>query len=347
VAALEARVAKRIYGYTGLESPAYLDALRAWFARRQGWAIEEADIFFSPGVVPALAFLIDTLTEPGDGIIIQRPVYHPFTNMIRSHGRTLVNNALREGEGGWVMDFEDLEAKARDPRNKLLILSSPHNPVGRVWTREELGRLGRICLDNSVLVLSDEIHGDLVRRGLVQTPLASLFPDERKAIITATAPSKTFNLAGLQVSSVIIHDRELGARWKAHVEGRLGLSNPNCFALVAATAAYAEGEAWLEELLAYLDANLAFLAGFLAERLPWVKYRRPEGSYLAWLDLRGLGLPEKEILARLCREGRVLLQGGSTFGPEGEGFLRMNVACPRAILREGLERMAEVLLRAI
>ena len=343
VAALKKRVERNIFGYSSKEGPAYYDAVCGWFRRRFGWDIDRADIFYSPGVVPALAFLIELLTKPGDGVIIQRPVYYPFSNMIAGHGRAIVNNALVSHGGRYEMDYADLEAKARDPRNKLLILCSPHNPVGRVWTRLELERLGRICLDNGVMIVSDEIHGDLVRVGQTQIPLVTLFPKEKNRIVTATAPSKTFNLAGLQLSNIVIHDPELKAGWKRYVEGELGLGLSNCFAITATEAAYTEGEDWLDALRGYLDGNIAFMADFFARRLPGVRFFPPQGTYLAWADLRGYGLPEAELLHDFCVEGGALLEAGSLFGPEGEGFVRINVACTREILGKGLEGMARVL----
>ena len=340
--AMRRRVDARIFGYGAPLDEAYFEALLSWYGRRMGWRLDPAALVYSPGIVPALGFLLDLLSSPGDGVIIQRPVYHPFANMISSHGRRLVNNPLVNRGGRYEMDFEDLERKAAEPGVKLMILCSPHNPVGRVWSEGELRRLGRICLDRGLYLVSDEIHGDLVRGGQRHVPLESLFPGEEARIITAIAPSKTFNLAGLQLSHVVLRDPDLRKSWKTYVHGRLGIQGPNSLAVAATRAAYAEGEPWLEEVLAYLDGNFAAMGDFYARRLPLAGYRPSEGSYLAWGDFRPYGLPESDLLRRFVREARVLVQGGSVFGPEGEGFVRMNLACARPLLLSGLERMAEV-----
>jgi len=342
--ALRARLEKDAFGYTEYGEE-LREAARSWYRRRFGWEVASGDIFYSPGIVPALGFLIDILTEPGDGVIVQRPVYHPFANMIEGHGRRLVDNALVEEDGRYRMDLDDLRAKAADPRNKLVILCSPHNPVGRVWAEEELRAFGRICLDAGLVVLSDEIHHDILRRGVAHRPLEALFPEERPRIVTMTAPSKTFNIAGLQLSNVVIRDPEIQKRWKELVHGRLGLELPNAFAVAAARAAWESGEAWLEELKAYLDGNFAYLAGFLEKRLPRARLSPAEGTYLAWVDFRAWGFRRGELAAFALEEARVCVNDGAIFGPQGEGFLRLNLACPRAALAEALERLAAALER--
>jgi len=343
IEALHGRVDRKIFGYSTHRDAEYFRAVCGWYRHRFGWYVNSEDIFYSPGVVPAIAFLIDLLTESGDGVIIQRPVYYPFSNMIRSHERRIVNNALVEKGGRYEIDFDDLEAKASSPRNKLLILCSPHNPVGRVWTEAELERLGRICLDHGLFIISDEIHYDLVRRGVRHIPLETLFPEEKSRIITATAPSKTFNLAGMQLSNIVIHDRGLKARWRNYVCDRLGMSSPNALAIVATEAAYAEGEDWLSAVNDYIDGNIAFVKDFYARNMPLAEFHPPEGTYLTWTSLKAYGLSQEEIMALMSEEARVLVEAGTMFGEEGESFVRMNVACTRKTLEEGLERMAAAL----
>lgn len=345
--ALHRRVDRKIFGYSAHYSAEYYRAVCGWYQHRFGWFVNSSDLVYSPGVVPAVAFLIETLTKPGDGVIIQRPVYYPFSNMISSHRRTIVNNALIEKDGRYEINFADLKAKAKDPRNKMMIFCSPHNPVGRVWTEDELCKVGRICLDNGVLLLSDEIHYDIVRRGIRHIPIETLFPnkEEKARIITATAPSKTFNLAGMQISNIIIHDPEIRKQWQAYVVDQLGLSMPNAMAITATEAAYAEGEDWLENVNDYIDGNLAYMKDFYAKRLPKARFTPPEGTYLTWADFRAYGKTDKELLSIMGKDAQVLVESGSMFGEEGSGFVRMNVACTRKTLEEGLERMAVAINR--
>jgi cysteine-S-conjugate beta-lyase len=343
VDALRQRVDRDVFGYTYVGED-FLRSARLWYQRRFGWEVAGEDIHYSPGIVPAIGFLIDILTEPGDGVIIQRPVYHPFANMVENHGRKLVDNALIESGGRYTMDFADLKAKARDPRNKLVILCSPHNPVGRVWTEAELRKFGRICLDAGLVVLSDEIHHDILRQGVRHLPLETLFPEDKAHIVTMTAPSKTFNIAGLQLSNVVIHDPAIAKKWKELVNHRLGLDLPNAFAATAAAAAWDHGEPWLEELKTYLDGNFACLASFLEKRLPKARLSPSQGTYLAWVDFRAYGFEPGELFVFVRDRARVLVNDGAMFGSQGEGFLRLNLACPRARLVEALERIASALL---
>ena len=345
--ALHKRVDRKIFGYSAHYSAEYYRAVCGWYQHRFGWFVNSSDIVYSPGVVPAVAFLIETLTKPGDGIIIQKPVYYPFSNMINSHRRTIVNNALIEKNGRYEINFDDLEAKAKDAHNKLMIFCSPHNPVGRVWTENELRKVGRICINHGVLLLSDEIHYDIVRRGIHHIPIEMLFPkkEEKAQIITATAPSKTFNLAGMQISNIIIHDPEIRKQWQAYVVDQLGLSMPNAMAITATVAAYTKGEDWLENVKGYIDSNLAYMKDFYAKRLPDVKFSPPEGTYLTWADFRAYGKTDEELLSLMSKDAQILVENGSMFGEEGSGFVRMNVACTRKMLEEGLERMAVAINR--
>ena len=342
VDAIVARAQHGVYGYTTRPGSAY-DAIEQWASTRHRWMIEREWISFSPGVVPALAFLLDALSEPGQKVIIQPPVYHPFAFTIRENGREIVNNHLIFENGQYRMDFEDLERKASEGA-RLMILCSPHNPVGRVWTREELARLGEICFAHGITVISDEIHSDLILPGKEHTPFASIGPEFAENSVVCTAPSKTFNLAGLQTSVVIIPNKELRERYNAVLD-RLHLGLPNTFGLTAMEAAYRHGGEWLDELRGYVSENLRYLREFLEREAPAIKVVQPEGTYLVWLDCRELGL-DTEGLARFMREdAKVGLDDGHIFGPGGDGFERINIACPRSVLQEGLERIAGAVRR--
>lgn len=342
IEALHARVDRRIFGYSSNQTDEYHAAVCGWFRRRYGWKIPEGDVVFSPGVVPAINYLVAILTEPGDGVLIQTPVYYPFARAIRNNGRRVVENPLVNRDGRYEMDLEDLERKARASGARLLILCSPHNPVGRVWTRDELQSLGDVCERNGIVIVSDEIHCDLTRKGVAHKPLETVLPGYRDRIVTATAPSKTFNLAGMQLSNIVIHDKALRAKWNEYTE-RIGGMGPSPFAIVAAQAAYDSGSEWLTQVCDYLDGNAAFLAGFLAERLPASRYRAPEGTYLVWIDLGAYGPSSEAIVKRLVREAKVLFEAGTLFGAQAEGYVRVNIACPQSLLAEGFRRAADVL----
>jgi cystathionine beta-lyase len=277
-------------------------------------------------------------------VLIQPPVYHPFYHAIENNAAQLVTNPLIYEGGRYHMDFADLEQKVKDPRVKMAILCSPHNPIGRVWTRDELQRFGEICIANDVLVVSDEIHSDLTTRQRLH-PFAKISHDFTQHSIICTAPSKTFNLAGLQTSCVIIPDEELRARFRKTLDSN-GLVMPNSFGIVALQAAYDQGEEWLEEVLTYLQANLEFLESYVAEHIPQMSVVRPEGTYLVWLDCRALGLDKVALKRLMMDEARVYLDDGYIFGPEGEGFERMNIACPRSILAEALGRIRHAIGQA-
>lgn len=334
LAAMRARLDRGILGYTEFGEPDYLRTVVGWMARRFGWTPDPDAIVFSPGVVPALDLLVELLTEPGDGVLLQPPVYGPFLRAIRRCGRVPVESPLRDlGGGRWEMDLEDLERRAADPRTTLFLLCSPHNPVGRVWTEEELRRAASICLGHGVRIVSDEIHADLTRIGVRHVPLPVLFPGDRR-IVTCTAPSKTFNLAGNGLANVFVPDPDVRCRW---AETRL--DHPNPLSLAATRAAYTVCDAWLDELRAYLDGNFALLSRTLAERLPKAVFGVPEGTYLAWIDLRASGLPHAAILETVARAG-LFLEGGDRYVSHGEGFVRLNAACPRGVLADALDRLA-------
>lgn len=341
--ALHRRVDREIFGYSSQHTTEYFNAVCGWYQRRFDWQVDRADIFYSPGVVPAISYLIEILTKPGEGIIIQNPVYYPFRMSIKALGRKIINNPLIDNEGYYEMNYEDLEEKAKDPNTTMIILCSPHNPVGRVWKQEELRKLGEICMKNDVFILSDEIHYDLIRRSIKHTPLEKVIPKYKNKIITATAPSKTFNLAGMQLSNIIIHDKAIKDKWNEYVIKKLHVRAPSTLAITATQAAYEEGEEWLEQVIDYLDENMKFIDIFLKENMPKAKCVAPEGTYLVWINLSAYGYLEDQLNKLMIKEAKVLLEVGSMFGEEGKGYVRLNVACPRNLLKKALENMSRVL----
>ena len=343
VDALVARAQHRLFGYTA-PTDSYYNAIVNWMKKRHGWEIEPEWICTTPGVVPALNMLVKTYISPGDKVLIQTPVYYPFNKAVENGDGVLITNPLIYENGRYCMDFADLEEKTKDPQVKMVILCSPHNPVGRVWTQDELLRFGEICLKNNVLVVSDEIHGDLILEGYVFTPFAGISESFAQSSITCTAPSKTFNLAGLKTSNITIANEQLRARFKKTL-GRTALGGVGAFGIVALEAAYNHGEEWLSQVLDYIMGNLRYLEKYIAEHLPQIKVVPLEGTYLAWLDCRSLGLGSKELERMMLEEARVYLAEGYIFGIEGEGFERVNLACPRSVLVEALERIRNVLER--
>jgi len=328
-----------IYGYTS-RPLSYYQAIIDWMEKRHNWKIKKDWLAFSPGVVPALSFIIRAFCQPGDKVVVQPPVYYPFFRVIENNGCHVVNNPLKLSNKKYFIDWEDLERKVDDPRVKLLILCSPHNPVGRVWQKEELIILGEICLKHHIIVVSDEIHADILFKGYKHTPFASISPAFAHSSITCTAPSKTFNLAGLQTSSIIIPNKKYYKIYE-NILDSLALNENNVFGLVALEAAYRDGEEWLEQLLSYLNENLKFLIKYFKERIPKIKVIKPEGTYLVWLDCRQLGLSAKDLNDFMIKKARVALDDGYWFGVGGEGFMRINIACPRSFLEEGLKRIEE------
>lgn len=338
--AIVARARHGVFGYT-VAPESYYASLTAWFGKRFGWRIEKNWIRFSPGVVPALGFAMQAFTEPGDKVVIQPPVYHPFRHSIANNGRTVLNNPLKCGNGRYAMDIEGLK-KVIDERTRMLILSSPHNPVGRVWNKEELQELVEVCLENNIIIISDEIHSDLIMPGIRHTPTASLSEEAARITVTCTSPSKTFNLAELHVANIIIPDHGLYSSFDNALI-KAGINRPNVLGLYACEAAYANGEEWVGELVPYLHRNYLFLKEFLKEKLPRVKAAELEGTYLAWLDFNSFAMTRAEMEDTLLRKARVAMTPGHIFGPGGEGFFRMNLACPRAVLEEALTRIAGAL----
>lgn len=336
IEAISEKAAYGIFGYTS-RSASYFEAVIGWMERRHKWSVQKNWICHSPGVVPALSTIVLAFTNPGDKVVIQPPVYYPFRNVVEQNGREVLHNPLKYTDGRYTMDFEQLRSLL-DPSVKLLILCSPHNPVGRVWTKEELTELGNICLEHNVMVVSDEIHSDLLLADQVHTPFASISERFAQNSIICTAPSKTFNLAGLQISNIIIPNKRLREVFQNKMNA-LSLQLGNTIGLSATESAYRHGEEWLDQLLVYLRQNLDFLTRYIEEHIEGIKVIKPEGTYLVWLDCRELGLDAKGLERLIQKQAKVALDEGYIFGTEGEGFTRINIACPRSILAEGLRRI--------
>ncbi|MCL2309901.1 MAG: pyridoxal phosphate-dependent aminotransferase [Proteobacteria bacterium] len=333
LADIQKSVAHGIFGYTEVKSD-YYDTVIGWFNARFGYRVSANEIIKAPGVVFALAQAVRAYTQPGEAVMIQTPVYPPFYEVIRDNGRALVTNPLLYKDGKYLIDYEDFERKIVDHDVKLFILCSPHNPVGRVWTQSELEAMNEICERRGVIIVSDEIHCDFVWPGHTHTCFGLL---NENAVI-ATAPSKTFNLAGLQASHLFV--KNVGLRNKLRAEiGRSGYSQLNTLGLVACQSAYTHGAAWLEELNRYLVENIRFSREFLATRLPRIRLVEPEGTYLLWLDFSDYALTQKELDRRIAENAKLWLSSGTGFGQDGEGFQRINIACPRATLAEALSRL--------
>ena len=335
------------HGIFGYSEPldGYYEAALSHYKRHFGWNPPKEWIVKTPGVVFAIAQCVRAFTDEGDGVIIQNPVYYPFTDVVKNNNRKLVDNPLKLNDHGvYEIDFDDFEKKAASPDTKMFLLCNPHNPVGRVWTKEELIRLEEICLKNHVLVISDEIHSDFVWEDNEFNVLVNIDDRYRENVITCTSPSKAFNLAGLQVSNIFIPD---GTKRKQLTDeiwagGYLYL---NTIGLAACQAAYESGQDWLKAVKEYIWENILFCIDYTEKNLPGVKIIRPQGTYLVWMDYRGTGLSFKEIEDLINVKARVWLDDGSIFGKEGEGFERINVACPRAVLAEALERIKGVFLK--
>jgi cystathionine beta-lyase len=343
VEALTARAQHGIYGYSA-PSQEFFQSVVRWMHRRHQWEIAPEWICVTPGVVPALNMLVQAFVPPGDKVLIQPPVYYPFYGAVENNQAELALNPLVYENRRYRMGLEDLEAKCRDPKVRMAILCSPHNPVGRVWAREELVKFGEICMDNDVLVVSDEIHGDLIYKDHIFTPFARVKEAFIQNSVICTSPSKTFNLAGLQVSCIVIPNEKLRSSFVKIIQ-RNGLFGISTFGGVAVQAAYDHGEAWLEQLLKYLEANLNYLEQYIAEHIPQITVVRPEGTFLVWLDCRRLQLGKLQLRQFMLEEAKVYLDEGYIFGPEGEGFERINIACPRGILVEALDRIRQAVGR--
>jgi cystathionine beta-lyase len=336
VEAVRRRAEHGVFGYP-LVPPSFFAAAIDWLKRRHGWAVEKKWMSMTPGIVPALNYCVRAFTRPGDPVIVQTPVYHPFFYAIENNGRRVVRNPLRFDGRRYTMDLDDLRTRIDAP-GRMLILCSPHNPVGRVWSREELEALAQIAVERDLLVVSDEIHQDLVYRGHRHHVLASLSPELAQQTITCIAPSKTFNTAGLATAAIVAANPDLHKKFEDEAE-RSGFDLGNALGIVAFEAAYRHGGDWLDELLPYLEANVDFLVTFLAERIPAIRLIRPEGTYLALLDCRGLGIEPGALNDFFLKKAGVYFSDGKIFGDEAVGFVRINFGCPRAQLREALERI--------
>ncbi|MCM2534727.1 pyridoxal phosphate-dependent aminotransferase [Neobacillus pocheonensis] len=333
IEALKQRAEHGVYGY-GLRSDSYMESIVDWIKRRHRWSVKKEWITHSPGVIPALSLSIKSFTNPGDKIIIQPPVYHHFARVIQAAGREIVSNPLMLENGRYSMDFEDLEAKI-DAKVKMLILCSPHNPIGRVWSKEELTRLGQLCIKHNILIVADEIHFDFVYKTHTHIPFASISEEFANHSLTCIAPSKTFNLMGVQTSSIIIPNQQLRDRYDQELH-TLSIGSPNIFGVVALEAAYRYGEEWLDQLLEYLQGNLEYTLSYFSDNIPQINVIQPEGTYLVWLDCRELSFSVKELDEFMLQRARVAMNEGHIFGREGEGFMRLNIACPRSMLKNAL-----------
>lgn len=334
--ALQKRVAHGIFGYTRVPD-AYYDAVTSWFSRRYGWDIDREWIIYTSGVVPAVSAVIKAMTVPGDKVIVQTPVYNCFFSSIRNNGCEIVSNPLRRTADTYEMDFDALERCAADPRAKVMLLCNPHNPAGRVWTPDELTRLGNICLRNGVTVVADEIHCELVYQGFKYTPFASLSDAFLHRSVTCVSPSKAFNIAGLQIANIVAFDNDLRSR----IDKAININevcDVNPFGVAATIAAYNEGEEWLNQLVDYLHGNYEAMAEFCRRELPEFPITRLEGTYLVWMDCSSLGMPSDALEHALLDDARLWLNAGTMYGAEGEGYMRWNIACPRSVMLDGLNR---------
>ena len=335
--AVAAQAEHGIYGYTE-SGDSYFEAVQSWFFTHYDWKVEEKWLVKTPGVVFALAMAVQAFTQENDAVMIQQPVYYPFSGVIKDNGRRIIDNTLVQDEvGNYHMDIADFEEKIIREKVKLFFLCNPHNPVGRAWTREELEKIGDICYKHHVLIVSDEIHADFVYNRKHQV-LVNLKKEYEEITITCTAPSKTFNIAGLQVSNIFIPDNQLRHRFKRQIAAS-GYSQLNAAGLAACEAAYRYGEEWYNGVKVYIRENISFTKKFLEERIPKVKMLEPEGTYLVWVDFRALGLSNRELEDLIIHKAGLWLDSGAIFGAAGEGFQRINVACPRVTLQTALEKI--------
>lgn len=334
--ALKNRLEHEVLGYS-LRPESFQEAVAGWLKRRHGWEIQKEWIVFTPGVVPAINMAILAHTSPGDSVVTQPPVYFPFFNAVTDHGRKLVYNKLSLVDGRLAVDFSDLEQKCRQGA-RMIILSNPHNPGGNVWTREELTKYTEICLRYNVLIISDEIHCDLVYKPHKHIPLASLSDEIAAKTITFIAPSKTFNVSGLSSSVAIIPDQTLRKQFVSTLD-HLHIGLGNIFGNVAMEAAFTHGDEYVDELMEYLIGNVELVESFFETHIPQIKPIRPEATFLVWLDCRGMGMADKELHEFFINKAKVALNQGIQFGPGGKGFMRMNIGCPRNTLLRGLNQI--------
>lgn len=335
--AVKARAEEGIWGYTS-RPDSYFEAVCSWQKRRNGWEIDRSMLSFSVGVVPSLSSMVFVFTEPGDKVLIQTLVYSEFYDVTESWGREVIENPMVEKDGVWSVDFEDFEKKAKEAR--MFFLCSPHNPLGIVWTREELTRMCEICIANDVLIVSDEIHSDLIFHGKKHIPTATLSPEIAAHVITCISGTKTFNLAGLQASAVVFPNADLKARFDKFWFN-LDIHRNNAFSSVAVETAFNEGEEWLEQLLAYIDGNFELIRSYCEENIPQIRPNVPDATYLVWLDCRGLGMENEELRRFMIEKAGLGLNEGWSFGRSLSGYMRLNAACPRSILEKALKQLKE------
>lgn len=339
VDALRRRVEHGIFGYTRVPD-GYYAAVTDWFARRHNWSIDRGWMIYTSGVVPAISAIIKALTVPGDKVLVQTPVYNCFFSSIRNNGCEMLPSPLVLSDNTFAIDFGDLERKAADPKVKLMLLCNPHNPAGRVWRRDELERIGEICIRHGVRVVSDEIHCELVFPGHRYTPFASISGEFLRHSVTCISPSKAFNIAGLQIANIVCADADCRRKIDRAINDN-EVCDVNPFGVVATQAAYNEGEDWLNQLIGYIHSNYIYMCGFCREHLPEFPLTVLEGTYLVWMDCRKLAMASEELEHRLVNEAGLWLNAGTMYGTAGEGFMRWNIACPRARLAEGLKRFAD------
>lgn len=333
--ALHKTVDHRIFGYSVFPDT-YFESIQHWFKKRHNWTINREEIVYCPGTVHALNIAVQAFTKPGEGIIIQRPVYPPFTVSIEGNGRVVRNNALKcDAERYYSIDFDDFEAKAKEENTTMFILCNPHNPTGRILSYEELKKLSDICEENNVMIIADEIHGDLIRKSQKFIPIAKV-ANSTDHIITCTAINKTFNVAGLHCTNVIISNPEN----RKIFNDTIGMQLPSPFTIAALIAVYNEGEEWLEQITEYIDDTIKYVKNFLAEKMPTVKVKVPEGTYVLWMDFSGYGLSAQEIHDRIYKKANVILEDGHLFGIEGKDFQRICISSPRPLIKEALARIA-------
>ena len=330
-----------IFGYSEVKTP-YYEVIAKWYQEKFNWSTKKQWLVKTPGVVAAIANAIRAFTNIGDAVLIQKPVYYPFFLTIEDNQRKVVNNSLVYKNGRYEMDFVDFEEKIISHKVKLFVLCSPHNPVGRVWNKEELLKLGDICLKHKVIVVADEIHADFVYHGHQHQVFANLKTDYQEITVTCTAPSKTFNIAGLQVSNIFIANENLRKKFKQELK-KTANADINVMGLIACQAAYSQGEDWLRQVKIYIAENLEYVKTFLRDNLPQVKLVEPEGTYLLWLDFRELNLTEEELEDLIINKAKLWLDGGTMFGAEGVGFQRINIACPQKILIQAFTQLKEAL----
>ena len=341
IAALKERLEQGIYGYT-VEVNDYKQSIVDWCKKRHDWNIKTEWLMYSPGVVPSIAFAIQNFTNENDKVIIQPPVYGPFEiNVLNNDRKVLLNPLIKDETGYYTMDFEDFEKKI-DEGGKLFILCNPHNPIGRVWTKKELEKLAEIVVRRNIKVISDEIHSDIILKGYKHIPFASISSEAERLTITLMAPTKTFNLAGIQTSVIIASEKEDFDKLEKAFD-KIDITRNNCFGQVASIASYRKGEEWLEQLLEYVEGNIDFLVDYVKKNIPDVKVTKPEGTYLVWLDFNCLGYDNEELQNFMIKKAKIALTDGDFFGYGGEGFMRFNVATPREKVEEGIRRISEAI----